>query len=662
MSNQDNVCRTCRAAATNTVSPAGSTAEALNDTRNTRTAMRVHVAAASTTAPAATCTSIFRTRPATSQLLLWLLHHRASSITCWLQSGLLRAQHLHGGTADLFVFLDQHGAVLAIVQRVKSACSMTLHAAAQTAVQHSFGLPVQDILCSTTGQSTAKDSHVPYAMRSSQMPHAAVTTAKTWMTTLQPTNRLTQPAACPRSSCMAPLQIWQARSAFTSRQQSAPPMPLLNSPCINLQRQTGLIASQSDAADSLVGRQPEAAARQPAAAGSAAPSCSAKSAGTAANSYTDCLHDNDHQQHRRHALSSGGNSMQATSCKLTTCTGCPIRHSSQSTSLRSSPSGVPLTAMSSRRSRPTVTRAVFPERRQRLRTLVLQGQPVARARLSQQKQPTVSETLTAARSSRRHQRQGPSASGSRAQRQQMSAYEYAAITGDEPGTQPSQQAEAANRRVEQPAVRLARLLQAHAAGMHDREPGQQQVQLHTAAGQHEQQMQNCLSEMAPGEGCQVHQSWASNPRSQGGSLRMLAHMLQWQQAQAQPTPSAAAAAAQPEQQQQIFAVERPSAVTLTAPPRQLQASMQPDNDTEETACSSQQQASQGQRRSRLRGAAGGCSTEPKAARGDRQDFEQQADCRDSSLSARLGSPRHSKPHQAAAEQHSRAEPDHEPKR
>ena len=165
--------------------------------------------------------------------------------------------------------------------------------------------------------------------------------------------------------------------------------------------------------------------------------------------------------------------------------------------------------------------------------------------------------------------------------------------------------------------------------MHDSEAGQQQVQLHTAAGHHEQQMQNCLSEMAPGEVCQVHQSWASNPRSQAGSLRMLAHMLQWQQAQAQPTPSAAAA--QSEQQQQNSAVERPSAATLTAPPR-------------------------------LRGAASGCSTEPKAARGDRQDFEQQADCWDSSLSARLGSPRHSKPHQAAAEQHSRAEPDHEPKR
>ena len=93
-------------------------------------------------------------------------------------------------------------------------------------------------------------------------------------------------------------------------------------------------------------------------------------------------------------------------------------------------------AMSSRRSRPTVARAVFPERQQRLCTLVLQGRPVARARLSQQKQPTLSEVSTAARSSRRHQRQGPSASGSMAQRQQMSACEYAAITVDEPGTQP----------------------------------------------------------------------------------------------------------------------------------------------------------------------------------------------------------------------------------
>ena len=141
ISNQNNVCRTCRAAATNTISPAGSTAGALNDPRTTYTAMRVHVAAASTTAPAATCTSIFRTRPATSQQQLRLLHHRASSITCWLQSGLLRAQHLHGGTADLFVFLDQHGTVLAMVQRVKSACSMTPHAAPQTAVLHSFGMP-----------------------------------------------------------------------------------------------------------------------------------------------------------------------------------------------------------------------------------------------------------------------------------------------------------------------------------------------------------------------------------------------------------------------------------------------------------------------------------------------------------------------------------------
>ena len=627
----------------------------------------ISVPSANTATTTASCSTVFRARPASSQLLLWLVHHRASSTTRWLQSGLLRSvycpQNLHGGVADLCIFLDQHGTVLAIVQRVGPVCSRTLRAAQQTSALHSCARPAHD-----TAHDITANNHVSQSSCGStslQMPPPSCLTGGSFITTMiQPHNRLAQHATFqgPIYVAQRPLQIWQIKSA-SAMQQSAAPLPLLTTPWTSLERPSGLITSRHDAADSAVGLQPEAAAGQQIAAGqqtaadhqiaSGSPLLhfSIESASMGTTAPVKACHDSSASQQHRYpsrALRPRGSSVGAVSSKPTTSTR-PVNgrsHWSGPSKTGSPSAGAPLISRCFRRSRPFVARAVCCHRRQQPHQLALQGRPAAKCTLSQHKRLTLSIMLTGAKGRRGHQCQGPSAPGPSAQRQQVSASQHAAATDNQSHTQPSWQAAVAQRRPERLAVRLARLLQAQAASMGNDDQGQQQAQQHpvAAVAHDEQQMQNCLSQLPAGEVCRVHQSWAIDPRPPAGNLRMLAHMLQWQRRWA-----GTAALNQPGTHQLV--INQPAAATLTAPPMQLGAAVQPSSADQESACSSRQQAARGQRKQRLRGATDGHRAQPKAASGERPIHEQQLEAQDTILTDAAQTSGPSPP-----VQHSREEP------